>query len=159
MYLLDGTVRENVAFGVAGEDIDEAAVWRALERAALRAFVESLGDGLDTRIGELGARFSGGQRQRLGIARALYRDPPVLVLDEATSALDNETEREITAAIERLSGDKTVITIAHRLSTIEACDVLFLLSQGELVASATYDELMSTNEDFRRLAAAERTSP
>ena len=96
-------------------------------------------------------RLSGGQAQRVGIARALYRDPAVLILDEATSSLDNETEREINDAIERLRGDKTLIIIAHRLSTVRRCDRLAFLSKGRIVDIGTFEELNGRNEDFRRM--------
>ena len=113
-----------------------------------------LPDGLDTEVGDRGARLSGGQRQRIGIARALYRDPPILVLDEATSALDNETEREITRSISSLKGTKTVVLIAHRLSTVKHCDKIIFLVDGVVSATGTYDELMLHSEAFRRFATA-----
>ena len=125
IYLVDESIRSNVALGVYDEQIDDAAIWQALERAQLAEFVRGLKDGLDTVIGERGVRLSGGQRQRIGIARALYYDPDILFLDEATSALDNETERAVMASIEALSGQKTCIVIAHRLSTIERCDSIY----------------------------------
>ena len=122
IYLLDDTVRANVAFGVPREEIDDAAVRAALEAAQLADTVASLPQGLDTMVGEGGVTLSGGQRQRLGIARALYRKPSLLVLDEATSALDQATEAEVVAALEHLRGKLTMLVIAHRLSTIESCD-------------------------------------
>ena len=116
-----------------------------------------LPQGLDTVVGDRGARLSGGQRQRIGIARALYRNPPIIVLDEATSALDNETEREITQAIRDLSGSKTVVLIAHRLSTVAHCDKIVFLVDGAVRACGTYDELMRDFDDFRRFATATAT--
>lgn len=130
IFLTDDSIKSNVAFGVAPEEIDDAKVWKALEEAQLREFVESLPDKLDTVVGERGARLSGGQRQRIGIARALYRNPDVLVFDEATSALDNDTEKEVMRAIDSLQGLKTMIIIAHRLSTIENCDHVFKVEGG-----------------------------
>lgn len=130
IYLVDDTIRNNVAFGVKKEEIVDEDVWRALEEAQLREFVESLPEGLDAVVGERGARISGGQRQRIGIARALYRNPEVLVFDEATSALDNETEKEVMKAIDGLQGTKTILMIAHRLSTIENCDVVYKIEHG-----------------------------
>lgn len=123
IFMLDDTIRRNVAFGV--EDVDDARVWAVLREAQLEEHVRSLPDGLDTEIGERGIRLSGGQRQRLGIARALYHDPDLLIFDEATSALDNETETAIMESINHLRGKKTMIIIAHRLHTIENCDILY----------------------------------
>lgn len=125
IYLYDDSIRKNVAFGVPEKEIDDEKVWDALTKAQMKEFVESLPGGLDTEVGERGARLSGGQRQRIGIARALYNDPEILVFDEATSALDNETEKEVMSAIDSLHGTKTMIMIAHRLSTIENCDHVY----------------------------------
>lgn len=132
IFMLDDTIRRNVSFGEKDEDISDERVWRALEDAALADFVRSLPKGLDTEIGERGVRLSGGQRQRIGIARALYRDPAVLVFDEATSALDNETEKEIMESIQHLQGQKTMIIIAHRLTTIEHCDHVYRVEHGKI---------------------------
>ncbi|RLL42946.1 ABC transporter ATP-binding protein [Oceanobacillus piezotolerans] len=134
IFLSDDTIRANVAFGMNSEQIDDTEVWRALEQAQLKEFVEALPDKLETAVGERGVRLSGGQRQRIGIARALYHNPEILFMDEATSALDNETEREIMKAIDGLKGEKTLIIIAHRLSTIENCDIVFTINKGELVS-------------------------
>ena len=125
IYLMDDTVRNNIAYGIPEDEVDEDKIWKALEQAQLKEFIQSLDKGLDTEIGEGGVRLSGGQRQRIGIARALYYDPEVLVLDEATSALDNETESAVMGAIDNLSGKKTLIIIAHRLTTIKNCDVVY----------------------------------
>ncbi|WP_034765871.1 ABC transporter ATP-binding protein [Rossellomorea vietnamensis] len=134
IFLSDDTIRGNIAFGIDTKDIDEEAVWRALEQAQLKEFVEALPEQLDTSVGERGVRLSGGQRQRIGIARALYHNPEILFMDEATSALDNETEKEIMKAIDDLKGDKTLIIIAHRLSTIENCDIVYRMNNGKVVA-------------------------
>lgn len=133
IFLTDDTLRRNVAFGLANTQIDEVAVWRAIEAAQLEEFVRSLPLGLDSLVGERGTRLSGGQRQRIGIARALYHNPSVLVLDEATSALDDDTERGVMNAVRALQGDKTIIIVAHRLSTIAHCTRFFRLSGGRLV--------------------------
>jgi len=134
IFLTDDSIRNNVAFGIEDIQIDDEAVWRALEQAQLKEFVESLPERLDTTVGERGVRLSGGQRQRIGIARSLYHNPEILFMDEATSALDNETEKEIMKAIDGLKGEKTLIIIAHRLSTIENCDIVFKLKNGRLTA-------------------------
>lgn len=125
IYLMDDTIRSNIAFGIEPDKIDDEKIWRALEQAQLKEFIQGLEMGLDTEIGEGGVRLSGGQRQRIGIARALYNDPEVMVLDEATSALDNETESAVMEAIDSLLGNKTLIIIAHRLSTIKNCEVVY----------------------------------
>ncbi len=133
IFMIDASIRQNVAFGIPADEIDEDKVWAALKEAQMDEYVRSLPEGLDTGIGERGIRLSGGQRQRIGIARALYEDPEVLVLDEATSALDNETETAIMESINRLHGLKTLIIIAHRLQTIEKCDMVYRVEDGKIV--------------------------
>ena len=153
IFLADSSVAANIAFGIAADQIDMAAVERAARVANLHDFVMSdLPQGYLTLVGERGVRLSGGQRQRIGIARALYRNPDVLILDEATSALDNLTERAVMEAVHNLGGEKTVIMIAHRLSTVEECDTIFLLEQGRLVAQGSYADLVAGNDTFRRMA-------
>ncbi len=137
IYLADVSIRSNVAFGIPEERIDDQLVWRALRHAQLDDVVKALPEGFNTAIGEHGIRLSGGQRQRLGIARALYHDPEVLVLDEATSSLDSETEDEVTRAIQGLRGRKTLIIISHRRSTTAKCDVKYMLQCGALVRTIT----------------------
>lgn len=133
IFMLDDTIRANVAFGIPAKEVDDSQVWKALEEAQLKEFVQSLPDGLDTTIGERGVRLSGGQRQRIGIARALYTDPELLIFDEATSALDNETEAAIMESINALHGRKTLVIIAHRLTTIEECDIVYRVENGKIV--------------------------
>lgn len=130
IYLMDDNIRANVAFGIPEEEIDDAAIEKALREAQLDQFVHALPDGLDTMIGDRGVKLSGGQRQRIGIARAPYRNPNVLVLDEATSALDSDTEREVMEAIDGLHGTRTLIVIAHRLSTLRKCDKIYEVGNG-----------------------------
>ena len=132
IYLSDDTIRNNIAFGIHEDQIDEEAVKTALKKAQLAEFVDTLPDGLDTIVGDRGVRLSGGQRQRIGIARALYHDPEILVLDEATSALDNETETAVMEAIESLQGSKTMIIIAHRLTTIQNADIIYEVGDGKV---------------------------
>ena len=132
IFMLDDTICANVAFGIEKKDILDENVWESLEEASLADFVRSLPEGLDTEIGERGVRLSGGQRQRLGIARALYYKPDVLIFDEATSALDRETEAAVMESINKLHGQKTMIIIAHRLSTIEKCDHIYKVENGKI---------------------------
>lgn len=140
IYLLDDSIRQNIAFGVREDEVDEKRLSEVVLEAALDEFVSSLPDGLDTHLGERGVRLSGGQKQRIGIARALYRNPPILIFDEATSALDNATENEIVSAIQRLKGKRTIIVIAHRLSTIGHCDRVIELTDGRISRSRTQKE-------------------
>ena len=132
IYLSDDTIRNNVAFGIYEAQIDDNAIWKALEKAQLKEFVQGLEKGLDTCVGDRGVRLSGGQRQRIGIARALYHDPEILVLDEATSALDSSTEQAVMESIESLQGLKTMIIIAHRLTTIKNADLVYEVSGGNV---------------------------
>lgn len=132
IYLVDEPVRNNIAFGIADDEIDDTRIWDALEEAQLADFIRGLPEGLDTAIGDRGVRISGGQRQRLGIARALYHNPEILVFDEATSALDNETEAAVMEAINSFHGRKTMIIIAHRLNTIEKCDMIYKVDEGKI---------------------------
>ena len=131
IFMLDGSIRDNVAFG--REDVDDMKIWDALREAKLDAFVHGLPRGLDTEIGEHGIRLSGGQRQRVGIARALFRNPDILIFDEATSALDTETELGIMESINTLKGKKTMVIVAHRLTTIEGCDMVYCVENGKII--------------------------
>lgn len=133
IYLMDDTIKANILFGIPDEDADEKLLERSIREAQLEDFIASLKNGINTTIGDRGVKLSGGQRQRIGIARALYRNPQVLVLDEATSALDNETEKEVMQAIDNLHGTRTLIIIAHRLSTIKKCDQIYEIANGKLV--------------------------
>jgi ABC-type multidrug transport system fused ATPase/permease subunit len=146
IFLMDDSLRRNIAIGIADNEIDELAIVEALKSAQLEDFVASLPEGLDTVVGERGVRLSGGQRQRIGIARALYHRPSVLVLDEATSSLDTETEHGVMQAVQALQGDKTVIIVAHRLSTVEYCDRLYRLDAGRIVDEGTFDEVMNRSQ-------------
>lgn len=153
VVLANGTVRTNVALGLPDEAIDDDLVWEALRRAHLEDYLRGQREGLDTVIGENGVRLSGGQRQRLGIARALYTRPRLLVLDEATSALDAETEVAIAQTISELEGNVTTVVIAHRLSTVRNVDVLVYLEDGRLVASGSFDYVRATVPALQRQAA------
>ncbi|MDE7433423.1 MAG: ABC transporter ATP-binding protein/permease [Lachnospiraceae bacterium] len=144
VFLTDDTIRNNIAFGL--NVIDDADIWDALERAQLKKFVLGLSDGLDTIVGERGIKFSGGQKQRLAIARALYNKPEILILDEATAALDNETESAVMESIEMLQGKITMIIVAHRLSTIRNCDKIYEVKNGRIVQKEK-EEVFRDNEE------------
>lgn len=150
--LANGTVRSNVALGLPDAAIDDDLVWEALERAHFSEHLLSERHGLDTAIGERGMRLSGGQRQRLGIARALYTKPRLLVLDEATSALDAETEQAIAQTINELEGDVTTVIVAHRLSTVREADRIVYLDAGQAVFQGTFEEVTAEIPAFRRQA-------
>lgn len=153
IYLADDTIAANIAFGVPEDEIDIEKVERAARLANVHEFiVDSLPKGYDTIVGERGLRLSGGQRQRLGIARAVYHDPAVLVLDEATSALDGVTEDAVFEAVDQIGQSKTLVMIAHRLTTVQKCDVIYLLDGGRIVAHGSYDELMRTSPMFQAMA-------
>jgi ATP-binding cassette, subfamily B, bacterial PglK len=151
IYILDDSLRNNIAFGIREDEIDDHTVMHALKLAQLDAVLDDLPDGLDTLLGENGTRLSGGQRQRVGIARALYRNPSVLIFDEATSSLDGETELEVNKALEALSSTKTLIIIAHRLSTVRACDQIIFMKDGKVNAIGSFDALRTENPEFQRL--------
>ncbi|MFA6103033.1 MAG: ABC transporter ATP-binding protein [Victivallaceae bacterium] len=152
IFVFNDTIRNNIALGLPPDEIDDTKVMQAVRTAQLEPLLAQLPDGLDSRVGEGGIKLSGGERQRIGIARALYRDPEILVMDEATAALDNETERSFMAAIRALAGQKTIICIAHRLTTVQNCDRIFFISGGKIAGSGTFDELVRSNPDFSNLA-------
>jgi len=149
IFIMDDTVRNNIAFGVEKDDIDDELIWDVLAKSSLKEKVKSLPNGLDTMLGERGTRFSGGEIQRIGIARALYTKPKLLIFDEATSALDNETEQALSKTINALKGSITLVIIAHRLTTVEKCDKIYFMSEGEIIDSGSFHDLCKYNEDFR----------
>jgi ABC-type multidrug transport system fused ATPase/permease subunit len=152
IFLTDDSLARNVAFGVPDAEIDAAGVRRALAAAQLEGFLAGLPQGLDTRMGERGALLSGGERQRIGIARALYHDPDVLVLDEATAALDRPTEAEIVRLLQALAGSRTIVLIAHSMATVRVCHKVVMLAGGRVVAAGPYAELSAANRSFQELA-------
>jgi ATP-binding cassette, subfamily B, bacterial PglK len=152
VVISNGTIRENVGLGFKAEFVSEELVWEALRAAQMEDYVKSLPLGLETQVGERGTRMSGGQRQRLGIARALFTRPKLLVLDEATSALDGETESAISQAVQDLRGSVTVIMIAHRLSTVRNADSVIYMDKGKVISVGTFEEVRTNVPDFDRQA-------
>ncbi|MBS2034790.1 ABC transporter ATP-binding protein [bacterium] len=158
IVLVDDTITANIAFGVRPDEIRLEQVRHAARLAQIESFVNELPNGFDTQVGERGLRLSGGQRQRLGIARALYRDPSIVVFDEATSALDGVTEKAVMDAVTSLGQTKTLILIAHRLTTLKDCNQIFVLEKGRVVDSGTYAELLERNETFQSFASHKETA-
>ena len=150
--VLNASIRSNVALGLPEESIDDDLVWDALERAHLASTLRGERDGLDTVVGEHGVRLSGGQRQRLGLARALYTRPRLIVLDEATSALDAETERAVSEALDELEGDVTLVIVAHRLATIRHCTQVAYIEHGSIKALGSFEEVREAQPNFDRQA-------
>lgn len=156
---ISGTVRENVALGLPPGDVDDAVVWDCLRRAQLEDRIKIMPAGLDAPIGENGSGLSGGEKQRLGIARALYQRAGILLLDEATSALDVETENRLIDIINELRGSLTVVIIAHRLSTLKGCDQVAFMEGGSIAGCGSFAELYAMNARFRRMVDISGTSP
>ena len=150
--VLEGTIRGNIALGLPPEMVEDDLAWEALERAHLADMVREEREGLDTIVGENGVRLSGGQRQRLGVARALYTRPRLIVLDEATSALDAETEQAISTALDELGGDVTLVIVAHRLATIRHCTSVAYIERGVLRAQGTFEQVRESQPNFDRQA-------
>jgi len=147
--LFSGTIRENITYG--RPSVTETELMKVLLASNLKEVVEKLPDGLDTKIGEHGDKLSGGQKQRVSIARALIRNPKVIILDEATSALDSESERKIQESLNILCKNRTTFIVAHRLSTIRNADKIAVIDKGSCIEFGTYDELMKKKGKFYQL--------
>jgi ABC-type multidrug transport system fused ATPase/permease subunit len=150
--LISGTIRENVALGVPPDQIIEKSISYALEKASIVDFVHGLPEGLNTFVGENGYNLSGGQAQRIGLARALYTNPEILILDEATSALDSETENAISESLHQLAGNITLIVVAHRLATVRQANKILYLGEGNHYQLGTFEELRERIPKFDRQA-------
>ncbi|MCD6211542.1 MAG: ABC transporter ATP-binding protein [Sulfurovum sp.] len=153
IFIFQDTIAHNVAYG---EAVDEERVVRALKKAFVWDFVEQLPEGIETRLDEFGTNLSGGQRQRIALARALYKDPEVLILDEATSALDNKSEKAIQLALEGIKKEMITFVVAHRLSTIEYADEILVFEEGKIVSRGTYSELSASSEAFQKLTSGKQ---
>jgi ATP-binding cassette subfamily C protein len=152
IYICDDSIKNNIAFGIHEEQINDERLAEVIKIAQLDGLIKQLPQGINTVVGERGARFSGGERQRIGIARALYHNPEILVMDEATAALDNETEANFIRAIHAMAGKKTIISIAHRLTTIQNCDIIFFMKKGKIIERGTFNELTERSAEFRKIA-------
>ena len=151
-FLVDGTLLNNITFGTNSSKIDRDKAMRALDLAGLNEFLRSLPDGVETKVGDLGAKLSGGQRQRLAIARALYRNSTLLVFDEATSALDTLTEQEVMSSIMALGEGATIIMVTHRVANVRQFDKIIVLDRGRVDAVGTHEELMEHSAVYRGLS-------
>ncbi|HEU5264670.1 MAG TPA: ATP-binding cassette domain-containing protein, partial [Gaiellaceae bacterium] len=156
-YLFHATVRDNLRF--ANPDASDEEIEEAARAAQIHELIATLPDGYETMVGERGYRFSGGEKQRIAIARTILRNPPVLVLDEATSSLDTQTERLVQEALERLSDGRTTLAIAHRLSTVRDADQIVVLERGRIVEIGTYSGLMARGGRFSQLATRDDVLP
>ena len=152
IYLIDDTIEANIAFGCPQEARDPQRIYRAIQTAQLRSFIDDLPEKEKTIIGERGVRLSGGQKQRLSIARAFYRQPEILILDEATSALDAHTESEVFASVKTSEKPMTVIIVSHRVNSLEHADVIYVVDAGRIVSSGTYAQLSASCQIFKELA-------
>ena len=153
VYILDGTIAENIAFGIHSNKIDSDRLWQAIKSCRLTDLISSLPEGVDSHVGERGSKLSGGQRQRLGIARAIYRDAPILIFDESTSSLDGISEKSIIDTLLSLRNQKMIVAIAHRSSIVRQCDHIILMDRGRILMDGTYQELLSFSPLFASLMA------
>jgi len=152
-YIFDMTIKENLK--LANQDATDEEINKAIKMAYFDEFINSLPNGIETKVGESGIKLSGGQKQRLAIARALLRKSPIILFDESTSSLDNIAQSEVKKSIDNLKGQGTIVVVAHRLSTIKDSDIIFFLDEGKIIAQGTFEELFDTNEKFKNMFLAE----
>ena len=152
IYLADSSIKENIAFGIPYEEIDNKKINETIEKSQISDFVNQLPNGMDTIIGERGVQLSGGQRQRIGIARSLYYESNLIIFDEATSSLDGLTEEAVIKSINNIQNIKTVVIVAHRLASVKNCHKIYFIDKGKIIDSGTFDELINKNESFRKMA-------
>jgi ABC-type multidrug transport system fused ATPase/permease subunit len=152
VMISNGTIRSNVSMGFSPDEFNDDLIWQALRLASLEDFVASLPDGLNQIVGDRGSQLSGGQRQRLGIARAMFTKPKLIVLDEATSSLDSQTELDFSDSINAIKGEVTIVIVAHRLSTIRECDNVIYMKQGEIRANGSFDHVRNSVPEFNEQA-------
>jgi len=150
--MISGSIAENIALGVSANEIDQVKLQRAIEAAHLNQVIAALPEGINSDLGKRKDELSGGQLQRIGLARALYSEPKLLIMDEATSALDANSEHEINKVLDEMRGKVTVILIAHRLNTIQRSDVVYLLENGRITAAGSFAELQRSNQTVKNLA-------
>ena len=148
VFLSNSTLRENLEFGFESGTFQDTELYEVLETVQLGSLARSLPGGIDANLGEGGSGISGGQRQRLGLARALLTSPHIIFLDEATSALDAKTERDISESISKLKGKLTIVAVAHRLSTVQAADTIYYVKNGRIVNSGTFEEIRRSIPEF-----------
>ena len=153
IFLSEGTIAQNIAFGIPDDQINHKQVLKCIELAYLSNLINRFELGINTKVGDNGAKISGGERQRMAIARALYHNPDILIFDEPTSSLDGVTEEIILDTIEELKKEKTIIMIAHRLKTVEKCDIIFYMEAGQVIDKGTFADLIERNEGFKKMAA------
>ena len=150
--MFDGSVTDNIAYPSNDDDMEK--IIDAAKQSQAHEFIEKLPNGYDSMIGERGQKLSAGQKQRIAIARAIYKNPPILVFDEATSALDTMTEQKVMSSISQSNKDITIILVTHRLSTVKDCDIIFELESGRIIAQGSYNQLLQSSKAFKKMVEA-----
>ena len=152
IFTIDASIAENIAFGIPKDEINLERVMEVCKLAKVDEFLRDVPNGIDTNIGERGTSLSGGQVQRIAIARALYNDPELIIFDEATSSLDNLSEKQIMSSLNNFSKNKTILIVAHRLDTLKKCDLIFYFEDGKIIESGSYKQLINSSSNFKKMA-------